>query len=84
MNTKRFFEQLREKPYNEKKHILHVTTFIFAIILVAIWSMTLSNSFRDPDLKTQFSQSLEPFQELQANVVGGYNIVSDFGGTNSQ
>jgi hypothetical protein len=74
---KKFIEHLRAKPEKERKHILHIATFVSAFLLVVLWTFTLHESFTDPDLKTQTQEELKPFGELKANVLDGFNVISD-------
>ena len=70
---KNFVKKLREKPEEERKHILHISTFVCAILLIAFWSFTLKQDFSDPDLQVRVQQEVKPFKDLQANVLDSYD-----------
>lgn len=73
----KFIQKLRAKPEKERQQILHVATFISGILLITLWSFTLNSNFRDPDLQVKAQQDLQPFKDLTANVIDGYNVISD-------
>jgi len=73
----KFIQKLREKPEEERRHIIHISTFVCAVVLITLWSFTLSKGFKNPDLQVEVNQNLEPFKELKANVLDGYNVISD-------
>lgn len=75
---KKFIQNLREKPEEERQHILHISTFVCALLLLVGWSYSLNQSFRgDPDLAVKVQQQVQPFKELKANVIDGYNVISN-------
>ncbi|MDQ3075711.1 MAG: hypothetical protein M3Q34_01110 [bacterium] len=73
----KIIQKLRAKPEAEKRHILHISTFVCGVLLLALWGFSLGNSFRNPDLQTKAQQDIQPFKDLSANVINGYNIISD-------
>jgi uncharacterized membrane protein YvbJ len=67
---------LRKLSTKQKRDVLHVSTFIFAVILLMIWVYTLGQSFSNPNTQIKMKESLKPFNSLKENIVGGYNSLS--------
>ncbi len=68
---------LRNQPEKVKRHILHVLTIVFAIILLFLWFYSLGKSLSNPDLRVKASNDLKPFFILKDNLVGGYKSISE-------
>jgi len=45
--------------------------------MIVLWTFTLGNSFDDPSLSVRVQEDLQPFKKLQANVIDGYNTLSN-------
>lgn len=75
--VKRVVHKLRAKSEQEKRHLLHIFTFIGAIILVILWSWSLGVNFSNSNTKEKIKQDIRPFSVLKDNIVGGYKSVSD-------
>lgn len=73
---KKIIHHLRKQSEETRKHILHIATVSFGIILVFLWIFTLGKSFSNPDLKIKIKQDLKPFSVLKDNLVGGYQNIS--------
>lgn len=74
---KRIINHLRQKPEEERKHIARLITIFGAVLLVVFWAFTLRTNFKNSDLKTQIKDDLEPFGELTANTVDGFNTLNN-------
>lgn len=74
---RKIVRRLRARPEHERKHLVNIFTFFGAIVMIVLWTFTLGSSFSDPDLKTQVKQEFQPFDQLKANVIDGYNVISD-------
>lgn len=70
---KKIIHHLRRQPEEVRRHILHITIFIAAIVMIMLWIFTLGKSLSNPDTQTKIKQDLQPFSVLKDNIVGGYN-----------
>jgi hypothetical protein len=67
---RKIVHKLRQKPEDEKRHILHITVFILALVLVLFWVLSLGRTVASPETKTKIKQDLKPFSILKDSVVG--------------
>ena len=74
---KKIIHHLRKRPEEEKKHILHITTIAFAVVLILLWVYSLGVTITDKDTQEKVKQDLKPFSALKDNLVGGYNSISN-------
>ncbi|MFZ2150208.1 MAG: hypothetical protein WAV15_03550 [Minisyncoccia bacterium] len=76
-------KHIRKQPEEVRRHILHVVTGVFGVILLMLWVFSLGTAFSNNENKTTLSNDLKPLSALKANFVGGYqsivNPVSDTG-----
>lgn len=70
---KKIIHNLRNRPEEERRHILHIFTFFGAIIMLVLWSLSLGKTLGSADTKAKLQQDLQPFSELKANLVDGYD-----------
>ena len=70
---KKIIHNLRNRPEEERRHILHILTFFGALIMLVLWSLSLGRTLGNPDTKAELKQDLQPFSELKANIVDGYD-----------
>ena len=68
--------KIRRQPEEIRRHVLHLFTLIFAIILVFLWVYSLGSSLTNPNTQTGISQDLKPFSALKDNMTSGYNDIS--------
>lgn len=68
---------MRGQPEHVKRHILHVATIVFGVILVSLWVYSLGKNFSNPDTQAQLGQDLQPLSALKANLIGGYNSITE-------
>ena len=73
---KKIIYHIRRQPEEVKRHILHILTIVFAVILVLLWIYSLG-SLASPDNQAKMSQDLEPFSALKDNMVGGYISITE-------
>ena len=71
---RKIINHLRSKPEEVRRHILHLITLGFAVILIALWVYSLGTTL-SKDNKT--SETLKPFSALKDNIVDGYNSISN-------
>ncbi len=69
---RRIIHHIRKQPEKVKRHILHVSTAVFGVILFLLWVFSLGRNFTSPEAKQEASESLQPLSALRANLVDGY------------
>ena len=70
---KKLMHHLRRQPEEVRRHILHITIFVIAAIMIILWIFSLGRSLSNPDTQIKMKQDLQPFSVLKDNIVGGYN-----------
>lgn len=68
---------IRQQPEHVKRHILHVTTGVFGVILILLWIYSLGTNLSSDDTQAQLNQDLKPLTALKANIIGGYNSITE-------
>ncbi len=66
---KKFIHHIRNKPEQTRKHILHVTTLVCAVILLALWVYSLSVNFTNPDTQREVKQGFKPFTVIKNDIL---------------
>lgn len=74
---RKVIHRLRQKPEEERRHILHISIIIIAIIMIALWAFSLGKSLSAPETKQKVKQDLQPFSVLKSNLTEGYKSVSE-------
>lgn len=74
---KNIIHHIRKQPEQTRRHILHVTILGCAVILFFLWVYSLGRTFTDSDNQAKISQDLKPFSALKANLIDGYNSLSE-------
>ena len=74
---KKIINHIRNQSEEVRRHILHVLTIIFAIILALLWIYSLGTNLSNPDTQAKISNDLKPFSALKANIVDGYQSISE-------
>jgi len=74
---KKIIRNLRKQPEETRRHILHISTIMVAIVLIILWSYSLGRDLTSPDTKIKIKQDLKPFSVLKDNIVGGYKSISN-------
>lgn len=69
--------KLRQKPKEERRHILHISIIIIAIVMILLWSFSLGKNLSQPEVKEKVKQDLQPFSVLKDNLSEGYKSVSE-------
>jgi len=69
--------RLRQKPEEERRHILHISIVIAAIVMIVLWVFSLGKSLTAPEIKEKTKQDLQPFSVLKDNLSEGYKSVSE-------
>lgn len=74
---KRIIHHIRKQPEEIRRHILHVATGVFGVILILLWIYSLGTTLTDSDMQAKVNQDLKPFSALKDNIVDGYNNLSN-------
>ena len=69
-------KKIRQQPEHIKRHILHVTIGVFAVILILLWIYSLGTTLTNSDTQVKINQDLKPFSALKDNIIGGYNSIT--------
>ena len=69
--------KLRQRPEEERRHILHISIIIIAIIMILLWAYSLGRNLSQPEVKEKVKQDLQPFSVLKDNLSEGYKSVSE-------
>jgi len=67
---RKIIHKLRQKPEEERRHILHIALFLAAIILLALWIFSLGKNISSDETKIKIKQDLKPFSILKDSVSG--------------
>lgn len=62
---RKIIHRLRQKPEEEKRHLLHIFTFIGAVLLIILWIFTLSKNVVTRETGENIKEDLQPFTELK-------------------
>lgn len=73
---KKIIHHIRKQPEHIKRHILHISILICAIILFLFWIYSLGTNFMNTDTQTKITQDLKPLSALKNNLIGGYNSLN--------
>ena len=68
---------IRRQPEEIKRHILHAVTGVFAAVLFLLWVYSLGNTLTSDQTQNKVTQDLKPFSALKANILGGYNSITE-------
>lgn len=76
---KKIILNLREQPVAVRKHILHVTTFVFAVILFFLWVFTLTTStaVKEESVETSKAEGDNPISVMGASISNGYESLGE-------
>lgn len=83
---RKIIHKLRNRPEEERRHILHIATFVLGLFMILLWTFSLGKSITSRETKVKIQQDLKPFSALKDNLVGGYNSIkgSNSLGTNTE
>jgi len=74
---KKIIHNIRKQSEENKRHILHILTFMMAIVLVFLWIYSLGTNLTSSDTRAKMEQDLKPFSAVKDNIVDGYNSLSE-------
>ncbi|HEV7424445.1 MAG TPA: hypothetical protein VGO21_04620 [Candidatus Paceibacterota bacterium] len=72
---KKIIHHLRRQPEHVRKHIVHVSIIIVAIILLLLWVYSLGTRLTNPDTQAKMKEDLKPLSTFKDNIVGGYQSI---------
>lgn len=62
---KKILHHIRKQPEETRKHILHLLTIIFGIILLSLWVYSLGSNLSNEDTQNRIKQDIKPFSILK-------------------
>ncbi len=65
---KKVIRHLRKQSEETRRHILHLLTVIFAILLLTLWVYSLGTNLSDENTEAKIEQSIKPFSALKDNL----------------
>lgn len=65
---KKIIRHIRKQPEEVRRHILHLLTLVFAVILIALWVYSLGSNLTNEDTQAKIEQDLRPFSVLKDNI----------------
>ncbi len=65
---KKIIHHLRKQPEEVRRHVLHLSIFIVALIMIALWVFSLGKSLSNPDTQIKMKQDLQPFNTLKDSI----------------
>jgi uncharacterized membrane protein YvbJ len=74
---RKIIHKVRQQPEEVRRHILHVITIIFGIILLALWVYSLGTTFSNPEKQAEIRDGLQPISALKDQLIDGYNSLSE-------
>jgi len=73
----KIIHNLRQKPEKVRRHILHVTTLVLAVVLFFIWIYTLGAGLGNQDTQVRAQNDLEPLSAIKDNIINGYKSIQE-------
>ena len=73
---KKLIRRLRNRPEEERRHLLHLSIIILAIILIFFWVLSLGRNLANKNTKGEMKQNLQSFSDLKNNLVDKYKNIS--------
>jgi len=69
--------KLRQRPEEERRHLLHIFMFIAVILLFVLWAFSLgAGNVKQKEAKVkQDRKGLETFSVLKENIVSGFESI---------
>ena len=72
----KIIHHIRKQPEEVKRHILHLLTLVFAVILVILWIYSLGTTLTSSDTQNKIGQDIKPFSALKDNIIGGWDSMT--------
>jgi NADH:ubiquinone oxidoreductase subunit 6 (subunit J) len=74
---RQIIHHLRKQPEEIKRHVLHVSILVCAVILGALWIYSLGTTITSSETQAKLNNDLKPLSALKANLIGGYDSITD-------
>lgn len=74
---KKIIHKLRNRPEEERRHILYITIFVLALLMISIWVFSFGKNVARKETKIKIQQDLKPFSVLKQNLVEGYKSIGN-------
>lgn len=74
---RKIIHHLRRQPEELRRHILHILTICFGIVLLSLWVYSLGTNFSNPETQAKIEDDLSPLSALKGNLLGGYQSISE-------
>lgn len=74
---RKIIHKLRNRPEEERRHILHIVTFVLGLFMILLWTFSLGKDISSKETKVKIKQDLQPFSVLKDNLVGGYKSIGE-------
>jgi hypothetical protein len=74
---KKIIHHIRKQPEHVKRHILNIMIICCAVVLFFFWVYLLGTNFTNTNTQKKISQDLKPISALKANLIDGYNSLSE-------
>lgn len=65
---KKIIHHVRKQPEHIKRHILHVSIIICAIVLFLFWIYSLGTTLTNSETQVKINQDLKPLSILKDNI----------------
>ncbi|MCX6753069.1 MAG: hypothetical protein NTW62_01820 [Candidatus Nomurabacteria bacterium] len=67
--------RLRQEPIHVREQIVYWVTFMCAVILFLLWSVSLGKMLTNKDIQTSIKKDVQPFTVLKDNLSDGYKSI---------
>ena len=74
---KKIILNLREQPEEVRRHVLHIITFVMAIIMIILWVYSLNKNLSSTSVQTKMKKDIQQFSILKDNIVGDNKNTGD-------
>lgn len=74
---RKLIHKLRNRSEEERRHILHIVTFVLGLFMILLWTFSLGKNITNKETKVKIKQDLQPFSVLKDNLVGGYKSIGE-------
>lgn len=70
---RKIVRHLRNKPEEERRHILNLFMFFVIVFMFILWIFSLGQTLGNPESKVKIKKDLQPFSVLKSNLIDGFN-----------
>ena len=69
---KKIIHHLIKQPEEVRRHILHVSTIVLAMVLFTIWIYSLGMHLSSEETQAKIESDNEPLSAIKENFINGY------------